>query len=100
VCGPEAARTEPGTRERQDLLQQVTSAGQFFWFTMGGGAMNCTDMLYAFERKKMNKQAGTLKVRQQSCEKFAPITEEYEELMETERPLNLWRNDDFKKFIR
>ena len=40
VEGREATRTAPGTRERQDALEKVSSAGAFFFATNGGSAMN------------------------------------------------------------
>lgn len=100
VIGREATQTLPGTRERQDLLQTVQSAGQFFWFTMGGGAMNCADMLYAFERKRMGLEAKSLITTRDACEKFGPITESFQELMTSGREANTWLNADLRVFIR
>ena len=100
VIGREATQTLPGTRERQDLLQTVHSAGQFFWFTMGGGAMNCSDMLYAFERKRMNLEAKSLITTRDACESFAPIKESFEVLISSGREAKTWLKAELRVFLR
>jgi hypothetical protein len=50
VAGRERVLTEPNTRERQDLLMEVSTAGGFFAVTNGGGPMNSNDAIIAYAR--------------------------------------------------
>ena len=61
----ELVYTEPHTRERQDQLQTVSRAGQFFKYTFGGDILNSSDFLIAMERKSMKKEYEKLKKRKQ-----------------------------------
>jgi hypothetical protein len=100
VIGREATQTLPATRERQDLLQTVQTAGQFFNFTMGGAAMNCSDMLYAFERKNMDAKAKRLIKIRVAREKFAPIKESFQMLMTSGTEADKWKVPEYKVFLR
>ena len=95
-----ASRTEPNTRERQDLLEQVKSAGQFFTVTVGGGAMNSSDMLYAFARKEMKKEAIELRAKKEQIISFQENKASYDGLLHEGRPQDSWRNNDYITYIR
>jgi hypothetical protein len=53
-------RTAPNTREHQDNLEKVATAGQFFAVTGGGGVLNQADFLIAAERKRMRGEGEEL----------------------------------------
>jgi hypothetical protein len=57
IAGRDITRTVANTRERQDLLEKVSTSGQFFQVTSGGAVLNSADMLLARERKHMRKEA-------------------------------------------
>jgi hypothetical protein len=103
VHSRETTRTIEGTRERQDLLTKIKSAGQFFWVT-GGAAMNSSDVLLAHARKEMTIAADSLKARRQTIKEFAPIKAAYKKQMEKLLKENVspeqWNNKEFKSFIR
>ena len=63
--------TLPNTRERQDLLMSVATAGGWFKVTNGGGPMNSNDALIAMARKKMFKDADELQKVKETCEQHA-----------------------------
>ena len=62
-------------QERQNALQNVKTAGQFFHATNGGDAMNCSNVLCAFKRKKMAKKLVDLQKEKEACESFSNIKE-------------------------
>jgi hypothetical protein len=55
--GRNQALTLPNTRERQDLLRDVATAGDFFRVTNGGGPMNSNDAIIAWAQKEMDDKA-------------------------------------------
>jgi hypothetical protein len=68
VNGRAHVLTEPNTRERRDLLAKVSTAGQFFHVTNGGGPMNSNDALIAWGRKDTAKRvAALLKKKEALC---------------------------------
>jgi hypothetical protein len=60
VAGRESIITLPNTRECQDQLMTVATAGQYFSITQGGAVMTSSDMILALERKQMLAQAKKL----------------------------------------
>ena len=52
--------TVQGTRERQNLLQKASRAGEFYRVTNGGASLGCDDMLIAMERSRMEAKAKDL----------------------------------------
>ena len=73
IEGRQATATEPNTRERQDALEKVKSAGDFFRITLGGDIQNSSDMLFAFERRAMKKKAEKLEKMKAACQAFQAI---------------------------
>lgn len=73
--------TEANTRERQDLLLKVKTAGQFFHVTNGGGPMNGTDALMAWTQKDMQAEATRMLKTKQSLDGFASTTRKVTELL-------------------
>jgi len=63
INGQEATLTIPNTRERQDQLMEVSTAGQYYSVTKGGAPTNSTDMLLAMERDEMYKKAESWRKR-------------------------------------
>jgi hypothetical protein len=55
--------TVEGTRERQNLLQKASRAGEYYRVTNGGAALGCDDMLIAMERSRMADKAKDLEKR-------------------------------------
>jgi hypothetical protein len=62
----ELAYTEPHTRERQNRLQTIHQAGQFYRYTFGGAILNSSDYLLALERKDMLAEYENLKKKKES----------------------------------
>jgi hypothetical protein len=61
IAGRARVLTEPNTRERQDLLMGVSTAGGFFAVTNGGGPMNSNNAILAYARKKLKANAKELR---------------------------------------
>ena len=87
VSGRNAVSTMQNTRERQDLLGTVKTAGQFFRYTMGGDALNCTDMLLAYARANMEEEHKSMLKRKELASKFQPIKEKFDALIASGRPI-------------
>ena len=68
VEGRVANETVPGSRARQDLLADCSTAGQFFQMTNGGDMANCTDALIGKTRKEMKKKAIPMQKRKNAWE--------------------------------
>jgi hypothetical protein len=98
----DATCTEDGTRERQDLLEKCSTAGQFFYITRGGGIMNNSDVLYSFERKEMAESAKLWKVKKEEAIAFVPIQQAYNHIMKSKSniPPEDWKNDELRAYIR
>jgi hypothetical protein len=75
INGKEATQTIPNTREHQDQLLQVSTAGQYFSVTNGGAPTNSTDMLLAMERKQMYKTVEKLEKMRSLYLSFEAIAE-------------------------
>ena len=68
VTGREANETLPGSRERQDLLADCSTAGQFFRITNGGGCTNQTDALIGKARLRMKEAAKEMAKRRDGAD--------------------------------
>ena len=63
VRGRAAVKTLPNTRERQDAIMSISTAGGWFHVTNGGGPMTSDDALIAFARKGGLKRVEELEKR-------------------------------------
>ena len=55
-----ACTTVPNTKDRQEKLINITTAGAWFNATGGGACLNCDDALIAFEMKRRNEKKNEL----------------------------------------
>ena len=92
-------RTEPNTQERQDQLASVKYAGEFHRVTMGGGILNCSDMMIGLARKRMKKDAEELKKQKKSIQMYETIEKEARSSVFT-KPYTRWTAKDFKVAIK
>jgi hypothetical protein len=72
--GRETTITQPNTRERQDLLMNVSTAGHFFQVTNGGGPMNSNGALIAWARKDMVAKSDEMRKQKQALIDFRDTT--------------------------
>jgi hypothetical protein len=100
INGKEVTQTIPNTREHQDQLFQVSTAGQYFSVTNGGAPMNSTDMLLAMERKQMYKTAEKLEKTRSLYLSFEAIAEQGKEIANSNKPSNTWRGKELAAAIR
>ena len=91
VDGRERVLTEPNTRERQELLAKVSTAGQFFHVTNGGGPMNSNDALLAWARKDMSAKATALAKKKDLLQGFRETTLKVASLFEN-KPEEQWKS--------
>ena len=103
IEGRDRVRTEPYTRARQVALESVSTSGGHFSVTNGGGCVNSTDQMYAFERKRMKEQADKNAKRKEKCEEFEPNGAKAATFMASaqfkEAPMQ-WSNENLKTMIR
>jgi hypothetical protein len=92
--GRAAVRTEPSTRERQDLLMKCSRAGHFFEITDGGGVLNSADMLLSRERKEMLVRAEELEKTKKRLENYTETCEDAVKVFN--KPYKNWLKEDFK----
>ena len=69
-------RTEPHTKERQDQLASAKYAGEFHRITMGGGILNCPDMMIGLARKRMKKDAEDFEKKKKLIQVYEKISEQ------------------------
>lgn len=85
VAGREAVVTVPNTREHQDELMKVVSAGQFFAITRGGALMTSTDMILALERKSMLVEAKKVEQTKLKIIAYSKIVEKAKDIVSQRR---------------
>jgi hypothetical protein len=95
IEGRAAVRTEPSTRERQDLLMKCARAGHFFEITDGGGVLNSADMLLSRERREMLVRAEELEKTKKRLENYTETCQDAAKLFNN-KPYKNWLKDDFK----
>jgi hypothetical protein len=98
LAGQATTRTVPNTRERQDLLQKVSTSGQFYQVTSGGAVLNSADVLLGRERKLMLKEAKTLQDLKKETLAFADTLKSAKLL--GEKDYKKWTMRDFKVAIQ
>jgi hypothetical protein len=86
-------RTEPNTRERQDLLQKCVTAGNFFEVTGGGGVANNADMLLAKERKEMLQEVPTKEKTKKNLIEYSVIRSKARTVYD--KSFSKWQKGDF-----
>ena len=95
----ELTYTKPHTRERQDRLQKVSQAGQFFKYTFGSAILNSSDYLLALEQKDMLEEYEQLRKKRESIlnyhNKIIPAA-----TVTFEKKYNKWNTDDFYYAIK
>jgi hypothetical protein len=98
-----ATITQAGSRARQDALMQVSTAGQFFHVTNGGWVMNCSDMLFAHERKLMATRLQKMLKEKEACIDFEQVKIAAQEFMSSVRfstEYARWKVPDLKAILR
>jgi len=98
--GRAATVTEPNTRERQDALTEVSTAGQFFQVTGGGGPGNSSDVLIARARKRILVDSEKLQKKKEAYETFATIEAEGRAILESSKPFAQWTVPDLRAVLR
>ena len=92
-------RTEPNTRERQDQLAFARNAGEFHRITMGGGILNCSDMMIGLARKRMKKDAESMEKEKKAIQAYEK-NEKQARLNVFPKPYTKWTAKDFKIAIK
>ena len=101
MAGRVRTMTEPNTSERQELLAKVSTAGQFFQVTNGGGPMNSNNALIAYAMRDMEAKAAKMVKQKQALAGFGKTMEEVSTLL-GKKPLSSWRTwtvTELKLFI-
>lgn len=98
--GRASIATKPHTRERQDLLAKMSTAGQFFQITQGGGPLNCTDVLIARARKENQTQAEQLKKEKGDSVVGTEIAQLAKRVLDRDKPSKEWTVAEIRAVIR
>jgi hypothetical protein len=93
IEGRAALRTEPSTRERQDLLMKCARAGHFFEITDGDGVLNSGDMLPSREWREMLVRAGELEKTKKHLENYTETCEDAVKVFNNKPYKNRLKND-------
>ena len=92
-------RTEPNTQERQDQLAAVKTAGEFHRVTMGGGILNCSDMMIGLARKRMKKDIDSMEKEKKAIQSYEKIEEQARSKVFC-KLYTKWTAKDFKVAIK
>jgi len=100
TAGRDATVTIENTRARQDLLMEVSTAGQFFHVTNGGAPMNSSDALIAYERKRMFKEAEAMEKKKEMYTAFATKEAAAKAVLLKCQDYTKWTLADLKAVVR
>ena len=100
VRGRNETRTLVNTRERQELLEGVATAGQFFRVTNGGGPMNSNDVLIAQARKQMTKDADKLQKQKERLTEYVALEVNAKTVIESQNGPNKWKVPELQTMLK
>lgn len=100
VSGRESVVTLPNTRECQDQLLKVASAGQFFSITRGGALTTSTDVLLALERKQMLAEATKLEKKKDKIVAYSEVTKEAKAIVSSEKSRNEYNKKELETLVK
>ena len=100
VAGRESVQTEPNTRERQDLLMNFSTPGQYFSITRGGAPMTSNDMLIAIERKRMLAKAKKLQKKKDDIIAFSKEVRKAQDILSSGKSPDQWVQKELETMIK
>ncbi|CAB9516025.1 hypothetical protein SEMRO_756_G197690.1 [Seminavis robusta] len=100
TAGRNSTITIPNSRERQDAIMKISTAGGWFQVTNGGAPMTCDDALIAYARKDMIKEAEELEKKKQQCSTGDDVAMEAAKILEAGKDYKDWLKGELQVMIQ